>query len=69
MGIWTNGQSISYYHRKDPNYFEDIPNIPSVNEKLSDILSERWFIQDLIERDKLINEKKIIKRSHLRNGR
>tara|TARA_B110000503_G_C6853941_1_gene292035 strand:+ start:80 stop:565 length:486 start_codon:yes stop_codon:yes gene_type:complete len=24
MAIWTNGDSISYYHRKDPNYFEDI---------------------------------------------
>lgn len=29
MGVWTNGQQISFYHRKDPNYFEDIPNIPS----------------------------------------
>ena len=25
MGVWTNGDQISYYHRKDPNYFEDIP--------------------------------------------
>ena len=30
MGVWTNGESISFYHRKDPNYFEDIPNIPNV---------------------------------------
>jgi type I restriction enzyme M protein len=28
MGVWTNGDSISYYHRKDPNYFEDIPSRP-----------------------------------------
>ena len=41
IGIWTNGESISYYHRKDPNFFEDIPTIPNANEKLSDILSER----------------------------
>ena len=26
IGVWTNGDQISYYHRKDPNYFEDIPN-------------------------------------------
>lgn len=26
MGVWTNGEQISYYHRKDPNYFEDIPS-------------------------------------------
>ena len=61
IGVWTNGGSISYYHRKDPNYFEDIPTIPNVSEKLSDILSERWTIKDLIEKDKLINERKSLK--------
>lgn len=61
MGVWTNGQQISYYHRKDPNYFEDIPTIPSAHEKLSDILSERWTIADLIKLDKLVNERKSLK--------
>ena len=41
MGVWTNGEQISYYHRKDPNYFEDIPAIPTAHERLSDILSEQ----------------------------
>lgn len=61
MGVWTNGEQISYYHRKDPNYFEDIPAIPSAREKLSDILSERWTIDDLVRLDKLVNEKKSLK--------
>ncbi len=61
IGIWTNGDSISFYHRKDPNYFEDIPGIPKATEKLSDILTERWTIQDLIERDELVNQKKSLK--------
>ena len=61
MGVWTNGEQISFYHRKDPNYFEDIPAIPSAHEKLSDILSERWTIDDLIRLDKLVNEKKSLK--------
>jgi type I restriction enzyme M protein len=61
MGVWSNGESISYYHRKDPNYFEDIPNIPAATQKLSDILSERWTIDDLIKKDKLVNEKKSLK--------
>ncbi|NLA23347.1 MAG: N-6 DNA methylase, partial [Bacteroidales bacterium] len=56
-----NGDSISFYHRKDPNYFEDISAIPNANEKLSDILKERWTIQDLIEKDKLVSEKKSLK--------
>lgn len=61
IGVWTNGESISYYHRKDPNFFEDIPGIPKATEKLSDILTERWSIDDLIKRDKLINERKSLK--------
>jgi len=61
IGVWTNGDSISFYHRKDPNYFEDIPSIPKATEKLSDILSERWTIKDLIERDTLVKQKKSLK--------
>lgn len=61
IGVWTNGGQISFYHRKDPNFFEDLPNIPSYTEKLSDILSERWTIQDLVEKDKLVTEKKSLK--------
>lgn len=61
IGVWTNGEKISYYHRKDPNYFEDLPGIPSANERLSDVLSERWTIDDLIARDKLVNERKSLK--------
>lgn len=61
IGVWSNGDSISFYHRKDPNYFEDIPAIPKASEKLSDILSERWTIDDLIRKDKLVNERKSLK--------
>ena len=61
IGIWSNGESISYYHRKDPNYFEDIPNIPRFDQKLSDILEERWTIDNLIAKDKLVTERKSLK--------
>lgn len=61
IGVWTNGDQISFYHRKDPNYFEDIPNIPRENQKLKDILTERWTIDDLVEKDKLVTEKKSLK--------
>lgn len=61
IGIWTNGDSISFYNRRDPNYFKDIPNIPNANQKLTDILTERWTIDDLVKNDKLVNEKKSLK--------
>lgn len=61
IGVWTNGEKISYYYRKDPNYFEDLPDIPTYLEKLSDILSERWTIKDLIAKDKLLTERKSLR--------
>ncbi|ABQ27754.1 N-6 DNA methylase [Geotalea uraniireducens] len=61
MGVWSNGDSISFYHRKDPNYFEPIPAIPSAHEKLSDILTARWTLDDLVKHDVLVNQKKSLK--------
>jgi len=61
IGIWTNGESISYYNRKDPNYFEDLPGIPRDDQNLADILQERWTIDDLIKKDKLLTEHKSLK--------
>ena len=61
IGVWTNGDKISYYHRKDPNFFEDLSYIPHADQKLSDILEERYKIADLIEKDKLVNERKSLK--------
>ena len=61
IGVWTNGQQISHYHRKDPNYFEDITDIPNVHQSLADILSERFTLKDLILKDKLATERKTLK--------
>jgi type I restriction enzyme M protein len=61
IGVWTNGAQISHYHRKDPNYFEDITDIPKANQSLKDILSERFTLKDLIVKDKIANERKSLK--------
>ena len=61
IGVWTNGEQISHYHRKDPNYFEDITDIPKANQSLKDILSERFTLKDLIIKDKIANERKSLK--------
>ncbi|WP_055073846.1 N-6 DNA methylase [Pseudanabaena sp. 'Roaring Creek'] len=61
IGVWTNGEQISFYQRKDPNYFEDITDIPNVNQTLADILNERFTLVDLIKKDKLVTEKKSLK--------
>jgi len=61
IGVWTNGEQISHYHRKDPNYFEDITDIPKARQTLSEIISERFTLKNLIIRDKVANERKSLK--------
>jgi type I restriction enzyme M protein len=56
IGIWTNGSQISKYHRKDPNYFEEITGIPNSQQSLADVLKERYTIKELIIKDKIPNE-------------
>ena len=61
IAVWTNGQQISHYHRKDPNYFEEITDIPNADQTLADILNERFTLKDLILKDKLATERKSLK--------
>ena len=61
IGVWTNGARISHYHRKDPNYFEEMSDIPTEKQSLEDILSERFTLRDLIIKDKIANERKSLK--------
>lgn len=57
MAVWSNGSQISYYHRKDPNYFEPIPNIPISDKSLKDILNIPFKFDDLIKADRLSIQK------------
>jgi type I restriction enzyme M protein len=61
IGVWTNGSQISYYHRRDPNYFEDLTDIPTAHQTLKETLNEKFTIDDLIKKDKLVTEKKSLK--------
>lgn len=61
IGVWTNGKQISHYNRKDPNIFEDITDIPKVDQSLEDILKERFTWVDLVAKDKIPNEGKTLK--------
>ena len=47
IGVWTNGEQVSCYNRKDPNFFEMISDIPKASQKLSDILNEKYTYDDL----------------------
>ena len=59
LAVWTNGDDISYYHRKDPNYFEEVSFLPDASQKLSSLFDEKLTIADLIEKNK--NNQKSLK--------
>ena len=61
IGVWTNGEQISCYNRKDPNFFEEISDIPKANQKLSDIINERFTYADLKRIDKISTQKRSLR--------
>lgn len=61
IGVWSNGGQISQYNRKDPNYFEDLTDIPKADQTLEDIIKQRFTLKDLILKDKIPNEGKSLK--------
>ena len=61
IGVLTDGQQSFYYHRRGLNDFEHIPDIPSANQSLAEILQERWTLKDLILKDKLSTGRKSLK--------
>ena len=61
MAVWTNGTTIAYYQRQNPNYFKDIPNIPNVHQTLENILQTPFTMDDLVKNDKLTKTGKSLK--------
>ena len=61
LAIWTNGIQIDYYERLDPNYFEPLSNIPKENETIDDIKKETFTYFELMQKDRLSEERKSLK--------
>jgi type I restriction enzyme M protein len=57
IAVWTNGEKLFVWNRRDPNYFEPITNIPRASEEITDVISERYTYADLKARDKIANER------------
>ena len=62
IGVWTNGGEMIILHRRDPNYFQELPDIPKATQTLSEILAERWTLADLVEHNILVREQTTLKK-------
>ncbi len=59
MGVWTNGQEISHYYREGSHPFQEITYIPKVEQKLHDIMNDRFTLKGLFMEDKLAKRKSL----------
>ena len=61
IGVWSDGGKTSVYHRRNPNYFVELPELPRASETIEDIVNEPWTLETLIEKEKARERNKTLK--------
>jgi type I restriction enzyme M protein len=51
LALWSDGLREVVWHRKNPNYFVLIPELPTATQTIEDIAGTPWTIQTLIEKE------------------
>jgi type I restriction enzyme M protein len=52
LAMWSDGTKTVVWHRKNPNYFVEIPDLPRATQTIEDIVSQPWTIATLVEKEK-----------------
>jgi type I restriction enzyme M protein len=52
LALWSNGVQPIVWHRKSPNYFVAIPDLPAATQTIEDIAGQPWTIENLVEKEK-----------------
>lgn len=63
LAMWSDGAQAITWHRKNPNYFVEIPNLPTAAQTIEDIVGQPWTINTLIDKEKQREEEGIKARS------
>ena len=61
LGVWSNGGQVSIYHRRDPNYFSGLPELPGATQTIEDIVNQPWTLGTLEEKAELRDRHKSLK--------
>ena len=51
LALWSNGTLAVSWHRKNPNYFVEVPDIPSATQTIDDIAGQPWTIDTIVEKE------------------
>jgi len=62
IGVWSNGEEVLILHRQEPNSFQSITSIPTVDQTLQDVVTEQWTIEKLTAENKLVRERWSLKK-------
>lgn len=52
LALWSDGLQAVIWHRKNPNYFVEIPDLPTAGQTIEDIAGQPWTMQTLIDKEK-----------------
>lgn len=52
LALWSNGAQAVVWHRKNPNYFVELPELPGVSQTIDDIAGQPWTIETLITKER-----------------
>lgn len=53
LAIWSRGVETVVWNRRDPNFFVEIPELPSAAETIEQVVNQPWTIKDLIAKEEL----------------
>ncbi|MFA4906622.1 MAG: N-6 DNA methylase, partial [Candidatus Margulisiibacteriota bacterium] len=62
IGVWSNGEELVILHRQEPNIFSHISSIPTIGQRLQDVITEQWTIDKLTIENKLVRERLSLKK-------
>lgn len=48
LAVWSDGILVEVWHRKNPNYFMPIHELPRANQTIEQVVDQPWTIQTLI---------------------
>lgn len=52
LAMWCNGVQSVVWHRQNPNYFVELPDLPTASQTIFDIVGQPWTVTKLIEIEK-----------------
>ena len=59
LALWSNGLQTVAWHRKNPNYFVEIPDLPTATQTIDEVAGQPWTMDDLCALRRSASEKGI----------